>query len=105
MDTINIEDRSMSTSDIKCMCTNIRSIMNKGKKEELQNLLIEKGIAILGVTESWAHEDIGDAELNMEGYKVFRRDRDFDNVKNRRGGGVLLYVQNDFMAHEIESEE
>ena len=58
METINKEGRrSMIISEIKCMCTNVRSIMNKGKREELQNLLFEKGIAILGVTESWAHED------------------------------------------------
>ena len=62
--------------------------MNKGKREELQNLLFGMGIAILGVTESLAHEYISDAELVMTGYKVFRRDRDFDKVKKKRGGGV-----------------
>ena len=53
MDTINKEDRSTTISEIKCMCTNVRSIMNKGKREELQNLLFEKGIAILGVKKVW----------------------------------------------------
>ena len=48
METINKEDRrSTIISEITCMCTNVRSIMNEGKREELQNLLFEKGIAIL----------------------------------------------------------
>jgi len=74
------EEKNKSCSGIKCMCTNVRSIMNKGKREELQCLLIEKLIAVLGVTESWTHQDISDAELHMLGYNVFRRDRDFDRV-------------------------
>ena len=48
---------------------------------------------------------ISDAELNMTGYNVFRRDRDFDKVKKKRGGGVLLYVRDDLIAHEIEYEK
>ena len=92
-------------SEIKCMCTNVRSIINKGKREELQCLLFEKGIAKLGVTDSWANEDISDAELNKIGYNVFQKDIDFDKVRKKRGGGVLLYVRDDSIAHEIEYEE
>ena len=38
---------------------------------------------IIGIAESWANNDITDAELGLEGYAMFRKDR--------RGGGVLLY--------------
>ena len=30
---------------------------------------------IIGITESWAHNDITDAELGLEGYVMFRKDR------------------------------
>ena len=30
---------------------------------------------IIGITESWANEDISDAELGLTGYIMFRRDR------------------------------
>ena len=43
---------------------------------------------IIGVTESWAHSDILDSELALEGYDLFRKDRPVD----RSGGGVLLYI-------------
>ena len=30
---------------------------------------------IIGITESWAYNDITDAELGLEGYVMFRKDR------------------------------
>ena len=40
------------------------------------------------ITESWAINDITYAELRLEGYVMFRKDR-----IGRRGGGVLLYIK------------
>ena len=42
---------------------------------------------IVGITESWANNDITNAELGLEGYVMFRKDR-----IGRRGGGVILYI-------------
>ena len=39
---------------------------------------------IIGITESWANQDISDAELGLTGYIIFRRYR-----IGRRGGGVI----------------
>ena len=36
---------------------------------------------IIGITESWGNNDIPDAELGLEGYVMFRKDR-----IGRRGG-------------------
>ena len=44
---------------------------------------------VIGITESWATENILDSELSMRGYQLFRCDRSTGN----RGGGVLLYVK------------
>ena len=87
--------------DLKCMYTNIRSILNRNKKEELMGILTEHKIDILGITESWTHTEIGDAEINLMGYQVFRKDRKMDNGKKTRGGGVLLYVREKLIAYEI----
>ena len=48
---------------------------------------------IIGITESWANEVINDAELSIDGFNMFRRDR-----KCPRGGGVILYVKNNLEA-------
>ena len=48
------------------------------------------------MTESWTHDSIVDAELELEGYRMFRKDRPTGN----RGGGVMLYDRGSFAAYE-----
>ena len=55
---------------------------------------------IIGITESWANNDITDAELGLEGYGMFRKDR-----IGRRGGGVLLYIKETIPAYEVQLQE
>ena len=62
------------------MCLNARSIINK--KTELNIMVDDIKPHIIGITESWANNDITDAELGREGYVMFRKDR-----MGRRGGG------------------
>ena len=53
---------------------------------------------IIGITESWATNDITDAELGLEGYVMFRQDR----MGKRGGGGVLLYIKETTPAYEVQ---
>ena len=55
------------------MCLNARSIINK--KSELNIMVDDIKPHIIGITESWANNDITDAELGLEGYGMFRKDR------------------------------
>ena len=55
---------------------------------------------IIGITESWANTDITDAELGLEGYAMFRKDR-----TGRRRGGVLLYIKGTIPAYEVQLQE
>ena len=55
---------------------------------------------IIGITESWANNDITDAELGLEGYVMFRKDR-----IGKRGGGVLLYIKETIPAYEVQLQE
>ena len=65
--------RNPSESGIKCVCLNARSIINK--KTELNIMVDDIKPHIIGITESWANNDITDAELGLEGYVMFRKDR------------------------------
>ena len=43
---------------------------------------------------------MSDAELGLEGYVMFRKDR-----MGRRGGGVLVYVKYTIPAYEVQLRE
>ena len=62
-----------SKAEIICVCLNARSIINK--KNELDIMVDEIKPHIIGITESWANNDITDAELGLEGYVMFKKDR------------------------------
>ena len=80
------------------MCLNARSIINK--KTELNIMVDDIKPHIIGITESWANNDITNAELGLEGYVMFRKDR-----IGRRGGGVLLYIKDTIPAYEVQLQE
>ena len=103
---LNVQDDSRrkgiqgntSKSEIKCVCLNARSIINK--KTELNIMVDDIKPHIIGITESWANNDIANAELGLEGYVMFRKDR-----IGRRGGGVLLYIKDTILAYEVQLQE
>ena len=103
---LNVQDDSRSKgiqgntskSEIKCVCLNARSIINK--KTELNIMVDDIKPHIIGITESWANKDITNAELGLEGYVMFRKDR-----IGRRGGGVLLYIKDTIPAYEVQLQE
>ena len=81
---------STSKEEIKCICLNARSTINK--KNEL-NIMVDD-IKPHRITDSWANNDITDADLGLEGCEMFRKDR--------RGGGVLLYIKETIPAYEVQ---
>ncbi|MFZ2537776.1 MAG: endonuclease/exonuclease/phosphatase family protein, partial [Oscillospiraceae bacterium] len=70
------------------------------KTDELEIYINEESPDIIGLTESWANENINDSEINFKGYTLFRNDR-----KNKVGGGVLLYVKNELASIRQEDVE
>ena len=89
---------STSKEEIKCVCLNARSIINK--KDELNIMVDDIKPHIIGITESWANNDITDAKLGLEGYAMFRKDR-----MGRRGGGVLFYIKDTIPAYAVQLQE
>lgn len=47
------------------------------------------------VTESWLHPAIPDVALQLAGHTLYRLDRNKDSGKSR-GGGLCIYVKNDW---------
>lgn len=45
---------------------------------------LHSGIQLLTFSETWAHEDMTDAEFEIPGYQIFRRDR------GMKGGGLAV---------------
>ena len=87
-----------SKGEIKCVCLTARSIINK--KNELNIMVDDIKPHIIGITESWANNDITYAELGLEGDVMFRKD-----IIGRRGGGVLLYIKETIPAYEVQLKE
>ena len=73
---------------------NIRSIVNK--TEQMEHLLSDSNIDILGVSESWLTHSSSTAAISIPGYNVFRKDRE-----TGRGGGILIYVRDKFKCELI----
>ena len=73
------------TSDVrlKCLYTNANSVV--GKMNELRQRV--DGQDIIGVVETWATDNVTDAELSIEGYTLYRQDR-----KETKGGGLIIYI-------------
>jgi hypothetical protein len=84
---------------VKCFYTNARSMMKIDKRTELLLYVDKEKPDIIGITESWAKESIQDSELELNGYVMFRKDRESGGEKER-GGGVLLYVRDNLTSLE-----
>ena len=67
-------------------------------KNELNIMVDEIKPQIIGITESWQTMIITYAELGLEGYVMFRKDR-----MGRRG--VLIYIKETIPAYEVQLQE
>ena len=76
---------------LNCLYFNARSLVHK--RDELELYINEKHIDLIGVAETWLNEDIGDSEMNFEGFSIFRKDR--NSPTKKRGGGVAFYIRNE----------
>ena len=68
---------------------NVRSLLPK--IDEIRCILNSHNFDVFAVCESWLNHTITDSEIAVHGYGVHRKDR-----PNSIGGGVCLYVKNDY---------
>ena len=68
----------------------------KRYRHELNVILYENDIDIIGLSETRLEKKTEDHELSIEGYKIFRNDRDSN------GGGVAIYVKDSLSVPTIK---
>ena len=69
---------------------NINAQSLKHKMDELRTLVSDHKPHIIAITETWGKDSITDAAFQIEGYNMYRNDREDTNYKF--GGGTLLYI-------------
>jgi len=67
------------------MYTNANSLLNKMQELRLRSIDLD----VIAVVETHVGGSIHDAEISLDGYKLYRLDR-----QGRQGGGLALYVSN-----------
>ena len=86
-----IKDRKTVQNNVvgklSCFYVNARSIVNK--RDELELYVLEEKPDLIGITETWATNSIEDAELNLDGYTMLRKDRILGNKLR----GVVFYYK------------
>ncbi|PLS49478.1 hypothetical protein CYV29_15670, partial [Carnobacterium maltaromaticum] len=85
------DDERKGTGGLRCICFNARSVV--GKADELRAWISTWEYDVIAITETWLREG-HDWQLNIPGYRCFRRDRE----GGKRGGGVALLVKEDITA-------
>lgn len=77
-----------NTSDFTILHQNIRGLT--GKKDLLEDFILQKNIKIFAVTETLLQDTIPTSLVNIRGYVFERNDRN-----NNKGGGTGLYIKQD----------
>ena len=77
-----------SDTNLSILFYNARSLLPKF--DELCAVCENNHPSVVCVVETWLGEEITDSEIYLPDYQLYRLDR------NRRGGGVLMYVHNNY---------
>ena len=80
---------------MKVYSFNAHSICNKFL-EFKENIYCYKP-KVIGVCESWLHEGVPEGDYQINGYKCYKKSRE-----NGRGGGVMLYVDEELESYECD---
>ena len=86
-DTSGSDEKLHKIDGIQCYYTNADSVMNKRHKLEINIEIYQP--QIIGIVESSSISSILDSEIALDGYNLFRKDKEGADSK---GGGVLLYI-------------
>ena len=93
------QEKTRSVKGLKVALANVRDLLSSTKFEELETLCEEEKLDIVAITESWSTPEVGDSELALKGYTLFRKDR--EREVEQKGGGVLLYIRENLVAMEL----
>ena len=82
-------DEQTKQNRIKLFHLNIQSIKNRNHLIQIRELVYDKKVDVLAISQTWLNSTISNAEVEIQGYKIHRLDR-----KRKRGGGVCIYIRN-----------
>src|SRR6185436_3227817 len=89
---------AFNSNQIRCNYVNIRSLLARSEYgiprfELLESYCVmDNEFDVIILTGTHIDETVGDAEIYLEGYSLFRKDR---TINGRRGGGVCIYCKNE----------
>ena len=85
------EPKYETSLKLSCYMTNAQSIYNKFYEFQAQVHQIQP--KIIAITELWCNNLISDTEIQLDGYNMYRHDRNTTS-----GGGVLLYINQSLLS-------
>ena len=84
---------------LRCCRLNVRSL--PVHLDEVGTLILLNNLDVFAVSETWLNSTWNDHELNIQGYQLFRQDRETTVAsKAPNGGGVAIYAKPRFTAEE-----
>ncbi|ODM86666.1 Xanthine dehydrogenase/oxidase, partial [Orchesella cincta] len=95
-DSSEEQSRITATKGIPIGHLNVRDILAASKKDDIASLIQNVPFHIFGISETWLYEKVTDEEVSIPGYHLIRSDRQSVKTLKNRGGGVALYIRNDY---------
>lgn len=86
-----------SNSVLELIHLNIRSLRKSNHLTEVRQLAHERKSDIITISESWLNTTVSSAEVNIDGYKLYRLDR-----LHKGGGGVCAYVRSELKSKVVK---
>ena len=81
---------------------NIRSLFNV--MDLFRTTFQNSGFHIIGISETWLHQNINSSLISIDNYVLHRQDRNFLNNNNntKKGGGLCLYIDTNIKTRSLQ---
>ena len=82
---------------------NVRSILSKGKFENLKTQILNSKAQVVTISETWLKKEWDSSLISIPGYNLLRVDRNWGDIKNdiKKGGGLCIYIKNNLNYNDI----
>ena len=88
---------NLPKSKLKIADLNVRSLKTRSHLLQVRELMQEKDYDVLAVSESWLNSTVTNAEVEIDGYKLTRLDR-----QGKSGGGVCAYTRSSLKVKRLK---
>ena len=96
MDDTIIKNNFKNCNGLHFIHLNVRSILSKGKFDNLKIQVTDSQAHIITLSETWLIDKYDSKLINIPGYNLIRLDRNWttDGNKVKKGGGLGIYIKN-----------